>query len=179
MPSRSALAIRASEFPFVRPVRLPLRRQFFDQQKSGVVPRLRVFRARISQTHDEKNMFHARGKRLCRRKNYFFFSALASGLASAFLSPAAAAFASPLAGAFSPALPAGGTFGAFFLLFLGHLDIAGGRSGFGGDHFFLGARRGHGHNGDVLVAQNFHARRRNNVAEVDGLADFQRGHVQR
>ena len=41
-----------------------------------------------------------RGESGSRRQNYFFFSALASGLASAFLSPAAAAFASPLAGRF-------------------------------------------------------------------------------
>ncbi len=113
-----------------------------------------------------------RGESGSRRKNYFFFSALASGLASAFLSPAAAAFASPLAGAFSPALPAGG-FRAFFLLFLGHLDIARSRSGFGRDHFFFGARRGDGDDGDMLVAQNFHAFRRLDVAKVNGLADFE------
>ncbi len=117
------------------------------------------------------------GRVKARPQNYFFFSALASGLASAFLSPAAAAFASPLAGAFSPAFPAGAASApsSFFSLVISTSPAAGAASV--GDHFLFGARRGDGDDGDVFVTQNLHARGRLDFAKVNGLANFETGHV--
>src|SRR4029077_18819744 len=48
------------ELLFQRPTRLPALGQLRDQQETGVVPRLRVLRARISQSHDEMQILHAR-----------------------------------------------------------------------------------------------------------------------
>ena len=166
-----------TKFLFVRPIAFPIRRQFFDQQKPGVVARLRVFRARISQAHDEKNIFHARGKRLSPQK-LFLLLGLGFRLGLGFFVAGSGGFRIALGRGFFAGFR-GRAFRAFFFLFFGHLDIARGRSGVGGGHFFLGARRGDGDDGDMFVTQNFHAFRRLDVAQVNGLADFQRGHVQR
>ena len=89
---------------------------------------------------------HARGRRSrTGRKNYFFFSALALGLGLGFfVAGGAAAFASPLAGALRPSPgPFAGRRGpsvAFFLLFLGHFDVAGAPGRLRGGDFFLSAR---------------------------------------
>ncbi len=98
-----------------------------------------------------------RGKSGNRRKNYFFFSALASGFASAFLSPAGAAFASPLAAEAAAA-------SSFFSLVI--FDIASSRSSSGRGHFFLGARCSDSNNRDVLVTQNLHTFGRLNITDM-------------
>ena len=60
---------------------------------------------------------------------------------------------------------------SFFSLIISTSPAAVAASAGGG--FLFGARRGHGEDGDMLVAQNFHARGRFDFADVNGLADFQ------
>jgi hypothetical protein len=69
---------------------------------------------------------------------------------------------------------------ALFLLFLDHLDVAGGRRGaFSRGDFFLRARQRHGHHRDVFVTDNFNAGRRLDFTEVNGLAEFEMADINR
>ena len=69
--------------------------------------------------------------------------------------------------------------GSLFLLLLDHLDFAGrrGRRFQRGGFLRLAHRRGDGEDGNMFVAQDFDARRRFHLADMDGLADFQMAHV--
>jgi hypothetical protein len=106
----------------------------------------------------------------------WLLGALARG--GLFASPLAGGFRAPLAARFSPALAGRAPSVAFFLLLLDHLHVAARPGGFQrGGHFFFGAGAATATTEICLSPKISTPAGRLDVADVDGLADFQMGHV--
>src|SRR5687768_11256647 len=90
--------------------------QAVHRHESDVMPRIRVFAARVSQTHNEINILHA-AVRIHALACYFFFSGFFSAPLSAAGAAAAAGAFSP-AGAFAPAAAGAAPASSFFSLII-------------------------------------------------------------
>ncbi len=189
-PFRSARATLAWNFFSGAQAARQLFRQSFHQLKPDIVPGPGILGPGISQPHDEMQILHAAGR--VWRPNQLWppeklFLLLGLFLARPWPQPAfrppwppeqpfvatPCAAAPPLAGA-APSAPS-----SFFSLIIStSRSASGARFGSGGFLRFTDRRR-HGNDGDMLVTQNFHSRGRLDVADVDGLADFQMADIHR
>ena len=179
-PSTSAFAMRDWNFFPALPIRPPAPRQQLDQHEPGVVARLRVFRARIAQAHDEMPIFHAReGRNAARNAESRSKLLLLLGRSRGFLVARRGGFVARLGIRFRRRGLVAGLAGApsvpssFFSLVISTSPAAGAAPSAVRSFFDFGLRHGDGDDGHLFVAQNLDALGRFDFAEVNGLAHFE------